>query len=123
MPDLPGIRSGLPVTFDRLATSDDEVDRAVGLLKHAIRVAPFGRWWWSLFLPIVVVVIVVVLATSIIASVVMPVVAIIATTVIASVIAAVVTAIITSIPVTTTRIGPTITESRRSGRRLRLSKR
>jgi hypothetical protein len=42
MPDLPGIRSGLPVAFDRLATSNDEVDLAVGLLKCAIRVSPLG---------------------------------------------------------------------------------
>jgi hypothetical protein len=111
-----------------LVTADDEVDLAVGHLKRAIGVAPFGWWRWSLFLPIVVVVIVVVLATSIIASVissvvalvvmaiittitpvvVTPVVAVLATVVDAPVITAVVAAIITSIPVIVARIGPTI---------------
>jgi uncharacterized membrane protein len=53
-----------------LATSDDEVDLAVGLLKCAIGVATFGRWRWSSFLLVVVMVIVVVLATSVISLVV-----------------------------------------------------
>jgi hypothetical protein len=84
---------GLLVAFDRLATSDDEVDLAVGLLKRAIGVAPFGRWRWSSFLPVVVVVIVVVLATSIIMSV------------ISSVVALVVVAVITTItPVVVTHV-------------------
>jgi hypothetical protein len=100
-----------------------------GLLKRAIGVAPFGRSWWSLFLPVVVVVIVLVLATSIITLVfssvvalvvvviittitpvvVTPVVVVIVTVVVASVIVAVVAAIITSIPVIVARIGPAIT--------------
>jgi hypothetical protein len=50
-----------------LATFDDEVDLAVGLLKCAIGVALFRWWWWSSFLPVVVVVIVVVLVMSTIA--------------------------------------------------------
>jgi hypothetical protein len=107
-----------------LATSDDEVDLAVGLLKHTIGVAPFGRWRWSSFLPVVVVVIVVVLATSVISSVVAlvivaiittitpvvitPVVTVIATVVVVSVIAAVVATIITSIPIIVATIGPAI---------------
>jgi hypothetical protein len=49
-----------------LATADDEVDLAVGLLECTIGVAPFGRWRWSSFLPIIVLTIVVVLATSIV---------------------------------------------------------
>jgi hypothetical protein len=104
-----------------LATSDDEVDLAVGLLKCAIAVAPFGRWRWSSFLLIIVMVIVVVLTMSIIVSVVAlvivmiittitpvvvtPIIAVIATVVVASVIAA----IITSIPVIIARIGPAVT--------------
>jgi hypothetical protein len=112
-----------------LATSDDEVDLAVGLLKRAIGVASFRWWWWSSFLLVVVVVIVVVLATSTIASVislvvalvvvaittmitpviVTPVIAVIAMVAIASVIAVVVAAIITSIPVIIARIGPAVT--------------
>jgi hypothetical protein len=108
-----------------LATTDDEVDLAVGLLKCTIGVAPFRRWWWSPLLSVVVVLIVVVLATSIITSiislvvvtiimaiittiapvVVTPVVAVIATVVIASIIAA----IISSIPIIIARIEPTIT--------------
>jgi hypothetical protein len=66
VPDLPGVRSGLSVTFDRLATSDDEVDLAVGFLECTIGVAPFGRWRWSPLLAVVVAGTVVVLATSII---------------------------------------------------------
>jgi hypothetical protein len=124
----------ISLAFDRvflllLATADDEVDLAVGLLKRAIVLAPFGRWRWSSFLPIVVVVIVVILATLIIASaissvialvvmaiittitpvVATPVVAVIATVVVTPVIAAVVVAIITSIPVIVARIGSAIT--------------
>jgi hypothetical protein len=112
-----------------LATSDDEVDLAVGLLECAIGVAPFGRWWWSLLLAVVVARTVVVQATSIItpvnssvvvtiimaiittiASVVVaPVIAVIATVVVSSVIVAVVAAIITSIPIVIARIGPAVT--------------
>jgi hypothetical protein len=44
VPDLPGIRLGLSVGFDCLATCDDEVDLAVSLLECTIGVAPFG-WW------------------------------------------------------------------------------
>jgi hypothetical protein len=104
-----------------LATADDEVNLAVGLLEHTIGVAPFGRRRWSLILSIIVVVIVVVLATSIIAPVtsaivalvvaaiipivVMPIITVIATVVVVPIIAA----IITSIPVVITTIGPAIT--------------
>jgi hypothetical protein len=42
VPDLSGFRSSLPVSFDRLETSDDEVDLAVGLLECTVGVAPFG---------------------------------------------------------------------------------
>jgi hypothetical protein len=42
VPDLPGVRSSLSVGFDRLATSNDEVDLAVGLLECIIGVAPLG---------------------------------------------------------------------------------
>jgi hypothetical protein len=115
----------LPVAFDRLATSDDEVDLAFGLLKSAIGVAPFGRWRRSSFLLVVVVVIVVVPTTLIITSVVAlvivaiitmitpvvvsPVIAVIAMVVVASVIAAVVAVIIRSIPVIVAGIGPAVT--------------
>jgi hypothetical protein len=44
VPDLSSVRSSLPVGFDRLATPDDEVDLAVGLLECTVVVAPFG-WW------------------------------------------------------------------------------
>jgi hypothetical protein len=111
-----------------LATADDEVDLAVGLLECTIGVAPFGWWRWSSFLPIVVVVIAVVLATMIITSVissvvavvfvaiittiafvvVSPVIAVVVTVVIAPIIAAVVAAIIMSIPIIVARTGPTI---------------
>jgi hypothetical protein len=91
-----------------LATADDEVDFAVGLLECAIGVAPFGWWRWSSFLPIVVMVIVVFLATTIITSVISLVVALIATVVVAPIVAAVVTAVITSIPVIVARIGSAI---------------
>jgi hypothetical protein len=111
-----------------LATTDDEVDLAVGLLECTIGVAPFGRWWWSSFLPIVVLAIVVVLATSVVTwiipsvvtlvvmeivttathVVVSLVIAVITTVVVAPVIAAAVTVIITSIPIIVARIGPAI---------------
>jgi hypothetical protein len=108
-----------------LATSDDEVDLIIGLLERTIGVDPFGRWWWSPLLPVVVMGTVVVLATSIITSVVLsvvvmiitmitsvvvaPVVAVIVMVDVAPVIAAVVAAIITSIPIIIARIGPAIT--------------
>jgi hypothetical protein len=81
VPNLPGVRSSLPVAFDRLVTSDDELDLAVGFLECTIGVAPFGRWRRRLLLPVVVLVIVVVLATSIIASVVMTIIVVIITTI------------------------------------------
>jgi hypothetical protein len=129
VPDLPGVRSSLLVAFDRLATSDDEVDLAVGLLECAIGVAPFGRWWWSPLLAVVVAGTVVILATSIIASVVSlvivtiitviimmiasaviaPVVAVVVAVVVISVIEAVVEVIITSIPIVVARIGSMVT--------------
>jgi hypothetical protein len=112
-----------------LAIANDEVDLAVVLLKHAIGVAPFGRWRWCLLLPVVIVVIVVILATSVITLIILSVVAlvtmaiittitpvvvtlvvaVIATVVVASVIAAVVVAIITSIPIIIAKIAPVIT--------------
>jgi hypothetical protein len=108
-----------------LATSNDEVDLAVGLLECAIVVAPFGRWRWSPFLADVVAGAVVVLTTSIItpvvssvvvtiimviitmiASVVVaPVVAVIVTVVVTSVIAAVLAAIIMLITIVIAKIG------------------
>jgi hypothetical protein len=111
-----------------LATTNDEVDLAVVLLKCTIGVAPIGRWWWSPLLPVVVVLIVVILAMSIITSiissvvvtiimviimtitpvVVAPVVAVIVTVVVASVIVAIVAAIITSIPIIIARIEPAV---------------
>jgi hypothetical protein len=33
MPDLPGVRSSLPVGIDRLATNNNEVDVAIRLLE------------------------------------------------------------------------------------------
>jgi hypothetical protein len=42
VPDLSGVRSSLSVGFDCLATSDDEIDLAVGLLECTVGVAPFG---------------------------------------------------------------------------------
>jgi hypothetical protein len=119
VPDLSGIQSSLPVSFDRLATSDNEVDLAVGLLECTVGVAPFGRWRRCPLLTVVVLAVVVVLATSIITPVVVmiivaiittitpvaPVGAVVATVVVASVIAAVVAAIITSIPTVIARIG------------------
>jgi hypothetical protein len=104
-----------------LATSNDEVDLAVGLLECTIGVAPFGWWWWSLLLPVVVTGTVVVLATSVITSVVVTIIMVIITTIASVVIMPVVavivmvvvtfviTAIITSIPIVTARIGPAVT--------------
>jgi hypothetical protein len=100
-----------------LATTDDEVDLAVGLLKCTIGVAPFGWWRWSPLLPVVVVVTMVVLATSIITSVISLVVALvvmeiittITSVVVTPVIAAVVASIVTSIPIVVARIGPAVT--------------
>jgi hypothetical protein len=85
VPDLSGGLSSLSIAFDRLATYNDEVDLAVSLLECTIGVAPFGRWWWSPLLPVVVAGTVVVLATSII------------TSVISSVIVTIIMAIITTI--------------------------
>jgi hypothetical protein len=112
-----------------LATSNDEVDLAVGLLECTIGVALFGRWWWSSLLPVVVAGTVFVLATSIITSVVSsiivtiitaiimtiasmvvtPIIAFIAMVVVAPVITAVVAAVITSIPIVIARIRLAIT--------------
>jgi hypothetical protein len=109
-------------------TSNDEVDLAIRLLKCAIGVAPFGQWWWSLLLAVVVagtvvtlamsiitpvvssvvVMIIMAIITSITSVVVALVVAVIATVVITSVVAAVVTAIITSIPIVIAWIGPAV---------------
>jgi hypothetical protein len=105
--------------FDRLTTSDNEVDLAVSLLERTVGVAPFGRWWRCLLLAVVVLAVVVVLATSIITPVVVTIVvaiittitsvalvgAVVATVVVASVIAA----IITSIPIVIARVGSTVT--------------
>jgi hypothetical protein len=113
----------LTVGFDRLATTNDEVDLAVGLLECTIGVSPFGWWRRCPLLAVVVLVVVVVLATSIIAPVVVTIVvaiitmitsivlinAVVTTVVIASVIAAVITAIITSIPIVIARIGFVVT--------------
>jgi hypothetical protein len=121
VPDLPGVRSSLSIAFERLATSDDEVDLVVGFLECTVGVAPFGRR--RLLLPVAVLEIVVILASSIIASVVVtiivaivttitsvaPVGAVVATVVVASVVAAIVAAIITSIPIVVARIGSTVT--------------
>jgi hypothetical protein len=46
VPDVSGVRLSLPVGFDHLVTTDDEVDLAVGLLECTIGVAPFV--WWLL---------------------------------------------------------------------------
>jgi hypothetical protein len=121
--DLSGVRSSLPVGFDRLATTDDEVDLAVGLLECTIGVAPFGWWQRCLLLAVVVMAIVIVLVTSIIAPVVVTIVVAIITTitsialvsavvmmvVVASFIKAVIVAIITSIPIVIPRIGSAVT--------------
>jgi hypothetical protein len=64
-----------------LATSNDEVDLAVGFLECTIGVAPFGRWRRCLVLPVAVHAILVVLATSIIVSVVVTIIVAIATTI------------------------------------------
>jgi hypothetical protein len=66
VPDLFDVRSSLPVGFDRLDTSDDEVDLAVGLLECTVGVAPFGWWRRCPLLTVIVWVVVIVLATSII---------------------------------------------------------
>jgi hypothetical protein len=42
VPDLSGVRSSSPVGLDRLGTSDDEVDLAVGLLECTVGVSPLG---------------------------------------------------------------------------------
>jgi hypothetical protein len=111
-----------------LATSNDEVDLAVGLLECAIGVALFGRWRWSPLLAVVAAGTMVVLATSIITPVVSsvvvtiimavittiasvivtPVVVVVVTVVVTSVIAVVVAAIIESIPIVIVRIGPAV---------------
>jgi hypothetical protein len=104
-----------------LATADDEVDLSVGRLEHTIGVAPFRRWRWSPFFPIVVVAVMVILATSIVSPVVVlvvaavtpmvvvPIVADIVMVVIAPVITAIVAVVITSIPIVVAMIGPVIT--------------
>jgi hypothetical protein len=81
VPDLSGVRSSLPVGFDRLATTDDEVDLTVGLLECTIGVAPFGWWRRCPLLAVVVLAVVVVLATSIVAPVVVMIVVAIITTI------------------------------------------
>jgi nicotinic acetylcholine receptor alpha-3 len=122
VPDISGVRSSLPVGFDHLATSDNEVDLEVGLLECTIGVAPFGWWRRCPLLTVVVWVVVIVLATLIITLVIVIVIVVIITTiasvalvgvvvalvVVASVIAAVVAAIITSIPIVIARIGSTV---------------
>jgi hypothetical protein len=106
-----------------LATSDDEVDLAVGLLECTVGVAPFGWWQRCPLLTVAVLEFVVVLATSIIMPVVVMVIAaiittiasialvgaVVATVVVVSVIAVVVVAIFTSIPIVIERIGYTVT--------------
>jgi hypothetical protein len=123
VPDLPGVRSRLSVGFDRLATSDDEVDLAVGLLECTIGVAPFGRRRRCPLFTVVVLAVVVVLATSIITPVVVtitmviittitsvaPVGAIVTMVVVASVVAEVVAVIITLVPIIIARIRSTVT--------------
>jgi hypothetical protein len=119
----------LSVAFGHLATSNDEVDLAIGLLESTIGVAPFWRWWWSPLLAVVVARTMVVLVTSIIMTVVSsvvvmiimaiittiafvviaPIVAVVATVVVTSVIAVVVAVIIASIPIVIARIGPAVT--------------
>jgi hypothetical protein len=123
VPDLSGVRSSLPVGFDHLATSDNEVDLAVGLLKCTIGVAPFGWWRRCPLLTVVVLAVLAVLAMSIISPVVVTIIVaiittitsvalvgeVVATVVVASVLAAVVAAIITSISIVIARIGSTVT--------------
>jgi hypothetical protein len=122
VPDLSGVRSSLSAGFDRLATSDDEIDLAVSLLECTVGVAPFGCWRRCPLLAVVALAVVVVLATSIITPVVVTLIAaiitmiasvalvgaVVATVVVASVIAAVVAEIITSIPIVIVRIGSTV---------------
>jgi hypothetical protein len=122
VPDLSSVGSSLPVGFDRLATSDDEVDLAVGLLECTVRVAPIGWWRRCPLLTVVVWAVVIVMATSIITPVVVTVImasittiasdalvgAVMTTVVVASVIAAVAAVIITSIPIVIVRIGSTV---------------
>jgi hypothetical protein len=79
VPDLPSVRSSLSVGFDRLSTSDDEVDLAVSFLECTIGVAPFGRWRSCPLFTVVVLAVVVILATSIIASVVVAIIVVIVT--------------------------------------------
>jgi hypothetical protein len=118
----------LSVAFDRLATSDNEVDLAVGLLERTIGVAPFGRWWRSLLLAVVVagtvvipatliitpvvslvvVMIITAIITTITSVVVTPVVPVVTAIVVTSVIAAVVAVIVTLILVIIARIGSTV---------------
>jgi hypothetical protein len=81
VPDLPGVRSSLPVGSDRLVTTDDEVDLAVGLLECTIGVAPFGWWQRCLLLAVVILAFVVILVTSIFTPVVVTVVVAIITTI------------------------------------------
>jgi hypothetical protein len=123
VPDLSGVRSSLPVGFDHLATSDNEVDLAVGLLKCTVGVAPFGWWRRCPLLTVVVLAVLAVLAMSIISPVVVTIIVaiittitsvalvgeVVATVVVASVLAAVVAAIITSISIVIARIGSTVT--------------
>jgi hypothetical protein len=123
VPDFSGVRSSLPVDFDRLATTDDVVDLAVGLLESTIGVAPFGRWQRCPLLAVVVLAVVVVLATLIVAPVVVTIIiaiiptitsitlisVVVTTVVVASVIVAVITAIIMSIPIIIARIGSAVT--------------
>jgi hypothetical protein len=109
VPDLSGVRSSLPVGFDRLATSDDEVDLAVGLLEYTVGVAPFGWWRRCPLLAVVVWAVVIVLATSIITPVVVTVIVAIASiALVGAVVATVVAAIITLIPIVIARIGSTV---------------
>jgi hypothetical protein len=118
VPGLSGVRSSLSVGFDRLATSNDEIDLAVGLLEGTV-----GWCRRCPLLAVVVLAVVVVLAMSIITLVVVTVIAaiitriayvalvgaVVVTVVVASVIAAVVVAIITSIPIVIARIGSMVT--------------
>jgi hypothetical protein len=123
VPDLSGVRSSLPVGFDHLATSDNEVDLAVGLLKCTVGVAPFGWWRRCPLLTVVVLAVLAVLAMLIISPVVVTIIVaiittitsvalvgeVVATVVVASVLVAVVAAIITSISIVIARIGSTVT--------------
>jgi hypothetical protein len=128
VPDLSGVRSSLPVGFDHLATSDNEVDLAVGLLKCTVGVAPFGWWRRCPLLTVVVLAVLAVLAMSIISPVVVTIIVaiittitsvalvgevvatvVVATVVVASVLATIVAAIITSISIVIARIGSTVT--------------